>query len=387
MLPEVLQTNGFKTIAVSSIGNISPYFGLGRGFDHFIELYKEEKVMKKRQTIDLKTFQWDLHFKVQGDYVPISTSEDLNEFLFPLLEQNRTRDMFIFLWSMDTHSPYFHRDPEMTPFYPSQEIWSPRDVEDMHAEVDRKRFKGLYEDMLYYNDYHIGILMAKLKELDLFEKTLFILTSDHGEAFGEHGFNAHAREPYDEEIKVPLITKFPGSEFVGKVDGFVQHIDIFPTILEYANVSANSTSLQGKSFLPLLRDHIETNDFVFSELQITRMHPSFIALRTRNYKYIAVRPKKETLRQRLKERKTLWPFHRFTHKPIYLFDLRKDPEERVNIIDREKDLARSFHNRVQTILKENERIRRSLGKSNEGQEKPIDKEVAKQLHALGYFDE
>ena len=57
MLPETLQRRGFKTIAVSSMGNISPYFGFGRGFDHFVELYKEEAVMKKRQKVALKAFQ------------------------------------------------------------------------------------------------------------------------------------------------------------------------------------------------------------------------------------------------------------------------------------------------------------------------------------------
>jgi arylsulfatase A-like enzyme len=386
LLPEMMQIHGFKTIAVSAMGNISPFFGFGRGFDHFVELYKEETVMKKRQNVALKPFMWDKHFKVEGEGVPISTSEDINTFLFPLLEQNRTQDLFIFLWSMDTHSPYFHRDPQMMPFYPFQETWSPRDVEERHTEADRKRFRGLYEDMLYYNDHHLGLLIAKLRELDLFEETFFILTSDHGEAFGEHGFNAHAGEPYDEQIRVPLVTKFPKSEFVGKVSGFVQHIDIFPTLLEYAKISANAMDLQGKSFLPLLRDHRETNEFVFSELHITKMHPSFIALRTKDYKYMAVRPTNVTFWQWLKERKTRWPFSRVTHQPTHLFDLREDPGERVNIIDRERDVTRSFHERAQAIMKENGRIC-GLVRGNNGQAKSVDKEIAKQLQALGYLED
>ena len=77
---------------------------------------------------------------------------------FPSCKSGGT-NLFSLAWSMDTHNPYFQRDPEMMPFYPSQEIWSPREVEDMHAEVDRSRFKGLYEDMLYYNDYHLGVLI------------------------------------------------------------------------------------------------------------------------------------------------------------------------------------------------------------------------------------
>ncbi len=178
---------------------------------------------------------------------------------------------------MDTHSPYFHRDPDMArSCAPSDAVWSPMNFLKKYPEKGIQRLKSLYEDMIHYNDYHIGALIEKLKDLDLFEQTLFILTSDHGESFNEHGVISHRSIPYDELIKIPLIIKFPHPQFTGKVDGLVQQIDLAPTILEYLDIPENDMLIQGKSFLPLLRGQRKVNDFVFSEFQWDEKLPNFV---------------------------------------------------------------------------------------------------------------
>jgi arylsulfatase A-like enzyme len=383
--PEQLKLQGFTTIAVSSMGNISPAFGFGRGFDRFVELYKEEKVMARRERIRVKDSSWEKHFRVQTDEVPIATSEDINEFLFPFLEHNREEKLFIFIWSIDTHSPYFHRDMRLVRFCLSDEAWSPKAIESERTEGGLNRLKLLYEDMIYHNDYYIGLLIKKLKELNLFGQTFFILTSDHGEAFREHGFNSHGGAPYDELIQVPLVMRFPHSRFSGQISGLVQHIDVAPTVLEYAEVPRYGMLLQGKSLFPLLTNQGKVNDFIFVETQLSKKLQRFTALRDREYKYIEIQPGEFTFREWMKEREKLWPLAWFVFKPRSLFCVRDDPAEKINLIYHEEKTAKRFRSQMDLIRRCNWEELEGWERAGKKKVEP-DEAVAKQLQALGYFD-
>ena len=252
----------------------------------------------------------------------------------------------------------------------------------------------LYEDMIVYNDYHLGFLIEKLKEVGLHEETFLIVTGDHGEAFGEHGFNSHGREPYDELIRVPVIMKFPFSQFYGKVSSIVQHIDIMPTLLDFLKIpTGNNRSMQGRSLLPLLRDQIPINEYAFAEHWPGRQYLSHIAIRTEEYKFMAVRRRELSLRQWFRDRKKLWPSPWFVYKPLYLYDLKEDPGEKINIIHEEKNKTRRFHSLLKRILRNNGHVAQTFEKEKGVEEgldtkdvKKVDDEVLKQLKALGYFD-
>ncbi len=383
-LPAGLQERGFKTVAVSAIGNMSVPFGFGRGFDSFIELYREEKVIRKRKIIDIEKAGWDKrHFGGGVDGVPIPTSEDINEFIFPLLENHQGGNLFIFAWSMDTHDPYFHRDPGLARFCPPGELVSYREVKSIQAGSRMDRLKLLYEDMIYYNDHHLGRLLDRLKKLNLFDETFFILTSDHGEAFGEHGFNSHGREPYEEQVHVPLIMKFPGVRGGACVDNLVQHIDIAPTIMGQVCGGCGSPMGQGTNLMPSVHTPGQEGGFAFSEYQLQETSPKYLALRTRDYKYMEIRPGRWTFHASPKE-----IFHRFVWrvaKPWMLFSLKNDPAERVNIVRQERKLSKWFHARVDEICRDNEERSASLKRMKMGKGE-MDDPVARQLEALGYFD-
>jgi len=86
----------------------------------------------------------------------------------------------------------------------------------------------LYSEEMFTIE-NIGITCYQgISSYALLAMPLFILTGDHGEAFGEHGFKGHGSPPYEEQIRVPLIMKFPHSEFRGRTDAIAQHIDIIP---------------------------------------------------------------------------------------------------------------------------------------------------------------
>ena len=384
LLPEVLRQQGFSTMAISSIGNISPDFGFGRGFETFIELYKDEKVIEKRSKFEFERTGWDRRdFKVETDYVAVASSEDINEAIFPVLEKLGNRDLFILAWSIDTHDPYYHRDPRMARFCSSHDLWFYKDVKGVQTEEERDQLKQLYEDMIYYNDHFIGQLIRRLRDLKLMDQTLFILTGDHGEFFGEHGLNSHAGIPYDEVIRVPLIVRFPQAEFHGVASGLVQHIDVAPTILDYLKLPTRPEGLQGKSLLPLLREQVHVNEWTLAEYHLREELPKYVALRSIDYKYIEIFPGKLGLRPSLHElsQRLVWLFA----KPRMLFSLADDPGERSNITRLRPEVVRELHGRVKQTLLENKRRSRSLKRKTK-ERVDVDKDVARQLKGLGYFE-
>jgi len=278
-------------------------------------------------------------------------------------------------------------------FYRHDDILLTDDIQKAKLPEEIDVLRGLYEDMIVYNDYHFGVLIEKLKELDIYDNAFIVLTGDHGEAFGEHETTSHGRIPYDEQIRVPLIMKFPHSEFLGEISDIVQHIDIMPCILDYLKVPMDKVPLQGKSMLPLLRNGVKINDYTVAELWPGRQYLSYFSLRTNDYKYIAVRRPEIKLRQLAKDWRKLWPSPWFVYKPLYLFNLRKDSKETMNVIDEEKKIVRDFGSQTAEIVAANKKLMWMLENAHSGDkrskangDKATDAEVVKQLKALGYFD-
>jgi len=125
---------------------------------------------------------------------------------------------------------------------------------------------NLYDANLLWADWGVGELMDLLREAGVWDNTLFILTSDHGETFGEHGYRWHPACPYDEVIRIPLLIKFPGNAGpAGRVGALTQTIDLLPTIFDLYHVPYPADGIQGRSLMPLLTGEAEkVNDYIFS---------------------------------------------------------------------------------------------------------------------------
>ena len=96
-------------------------------------------------------------------------------------------------------------------------------------------------------DREIARLRSRLNELPGGANTLFVITADHGEAFGDHGHAGHGQSVYEEEIRVPLIILEP-RQIAGRVVKEPVHlIDVMPTVLDYAGIAVDSTAIQGRS--------------------------------------------------------------------------------------------------------------------------------------------
>jgi len=206
---------------------------------------------------------------------------------------------------------------------------------------------GRYDVGVKTVDEYIGILFEKLRELNLDRNTIIVLTSEHGEGLGEHGYFWHY-DIYDTEIHVPLIVKIPEHE--GKeIEEQVQSIDIMPTILDMLGNTIPAQA-EGTSAKSLIEGKIsEFNKYVFIERPLWEERQSFnphtdIAVRTKEWKLI-YRKSADTL-----GKISLWSKvsnQTFNISKFELYNLKEDPMEQRNVFDENPEIASTM---VQKVL-------------------------------------
>jgi choline-sulfatase len=110
---------------------------------------------------------------------------------------------------------------------------------------------GRYAGEVAFTDAHVGRILQALAELGLADSTVVILTTDHGEEFGDHGRKGHAHSLYSELVYVPLVVRVPGLA-PRRVRETVRSIDLYPTVCELAGLPVPE-QVAGQSFAPALR--------------------------------------------------------------------------------------------------------------------------------------
>ncbi|HZU84055.1 MAG TPA: sulfatase [Polyangiaceae bacterium] len=110
--------------------------------------------------------------------------------------------------------------------------------------------RDLYDGEIAYTDFHIGRVLDALEGSPLRERTVVVLTADHGEAFGEHGEYHHGRHIWEEIVRIPLIVFVPGAP-PRRIERRVSAVEIAPTILDLAGAPADPGA-RGRSFAPEL---------------------------------------------------------------------------------------------------------------------------------------
>ncbi len=149
----------------------------------------------------------------------------------------------------------------------------------------------LYDGEIAFTDHHVGRVLRRLEELGLAENTVIVLTSDHGEEFGEHGHMRHGYTLYEPAVRIPLIVRAPGLA-ARRVPDVVSNVDILPTVLglcgvryERAPGAKCAHPLQGRTLDPLLRGAPDAAREAVSEV---RWHDGqdMRALRAGDWKYL-----------------------------------------------------------------------------------------------------
>jgi arylsulfatase A-like enzyme len=128
---------------------------------------------------------------------------------------------FLYAHTRDPHQPY---DP-------------PAAWRRFSADAARARPVDLYDDEIRFNDHYFGELVERLEERGLYRDSMLVLTSDHGEEFGERGGSGHGFTLFEEVVRVPLVVKYPGNAGAGtSVEAPVSLLDVLPTVLATAGL-------------------------------------------------------------------------------------------------------------------------------------------------------
>lgn len=221
MLAELLRARGYRTVAVTEDAMLAAAVGFPRGFD----VYREYKTALRG---------------TQGH-----VTEVVDSALGWLAENHRQR-FFLFLHTYQVHGPYTP-PPEYDVFRTQ-----PAGLREDFAAARR----GYAGDLLY-TDAEIGRLLAGLDALGEAERTVVVITADHGEELGEHGVIGHTWYMTDPVLRVPLLIRAPGAIPAGvRVAGAVSLVDVAPTILELAGGDAASSPavMQGTSLVAHVAD-------------------------------------------------------------------------------------------------------------------------------------
>jgi arylsulfatase A-like enzyme len=175
-------------------------------------------------------------------------------------EWNRESPFFLWIHYMDVHYPFYPPE-EFRQQVTDRTVPNGRAISlngKMHedgAELTAEEvadLRALYRGEVRYTDHHIGELLAGLRERDCFDDTLFLVTSDHGELFGEHGLFGHPPSGYEESYHVPLVARGPTLPEGRTVDAPATLLDVPPTVTEVLDIDGDPR-WDGESLVPATR--------------------------------------------------------------------------------------------------------------------------------------
>jgi arylsulfatase A-like enzyme len=241
-LAEVLSQNGYETAAFTANQSYTDReFGLARGFAHF-EGRRTTPVVALRQATIGRLFADSINLTDylghEEKYASKTAARINTDFLEWLTSRDRPRPFFAFLNYFDAHAPYLVRDDIRSRFTSMPPMLREEaDLRNLSAE-EIKGLNDSYDATLAYLDAELGRLFAGLEALGQLENTVVVITSDHGEQFGEHRMMLHSSSLYTQVLHVPLMISYPGQvpEDV-RVPQFVSLRDLSATIFDLSGVT------------------------------------------------------------------------------------------------------------------------------------------------------
>jgi arylsulfatase A-like enzyme len=359
-LAEMLQRAGYRTIGFANNANVSPAFNFQQGFDEYhylapdfffgatepaaqLALYSGLRLVRERflaRYVDVR------HYYQPAEVVTAEVRHWLDG------RPAEREPLFLFVHYMDPHDPYF--------VHPFNGEGYARVANPNPPAAVAEKLHGLYKGEVTYLDEHLGVLFDDLRRRGLWDKTLVILTGDHGEEFREHGGWWHGTTLYDEQVHVPLLVKPPGTHAGRVLEEFATSLDIAPTVLAAAGLPLPG-QLQGHP-LPLDGGAPPARQSVFAEEDLEGN--VLQAVRTREWKLISANPDNPR-----------------GLAPEELYDLPRDPKEKTNVVG--------------SAPAEAEMMRAELGKSvlqarahaGASEQTEMDPATRQRLKSLGYIQD
>ena len=214
---EILREAGFRTAAIYRNGWVAPNFGFDQGF----EIYHRPASLPVPASVQRE------NPSLKGQGSDDSAVESVRTFLNVSAHER----WFLYVHLMDVHQ--YTYDEESALFGDS--------------------YSDIYDNSIRREDRMVEYILGHVADAGVLDKTLVVIASDHGEAFGERGFEGHARNVYGEVTEVPLILSFPFRLDPGLViETRTENVDIWPTLLDLLGLPPLEDA-DGRSLLPLIR--------------------------------------------------------------------------------------------------------------------------------------
>ncbi|MFC1502267.1 sulfatase-like hydrolase/transferase [bacterium] len=375
-IAEILHDHGMNTGAVISNFSMSKNSQLHQGF-HFYYC----------QTSRILNLFWGLVTKHSDTFNAIYRSgilrlnhfqlgSEINQTVYDWLDGNANSPMFLFINYMEPHEGAEYIPGSYGSRYDFtwdrwNKLW--KNGVDIEAVIHKKQnmtpeqLQVRYDWVdckLSYLDAQIGKLFDKLKEMDLYDNTMIVLVSDHGDLLGEHNSFNHTTDLYNELIWVPLIIKYPKNmDKKGVVEDYVQTVDIMPEVLTVMDIPIPE-EVQGQPIS-------EADHSIISELYRCNYRTMNLLNRERYFRDMkSIISKKDGLKyiQSTKENDS------------ELFNIIRDPREQQNLITKMPGKATQLDKNLNTWFRSFEPVSMDTTKT-----KKLDKDLKQKLKSLGYI--
>jgi len=367
-LAELLTSHGYMTGGVTAnTAWLSPSTGLDQGFNYYWWGKSRDSVLFLPTVCSvLLGSNSNNYLKRICGVTTVNSAKRINKIAISWLRKHRNQPWFLFINYMEAHgieylpSPYsklFTKPPK--PPFPL----NPEDSKVISASNEKvERLRSWYDNQLAFLDNQIALFFESLKDMGLFEETIIVVTSDHGELLGEHEDIGHEFWLYHELLHVPLIIKYPFKKHSGSIiHKIVQNTDIFAELLLQAGISIPS-NIQGQ---PLS----EVTHPIISEVERC---PIGAAIKPDRYDH--------DLKALYSKQIAGFKLIQSSDGRKELYHIKNDPTERNNILDFQK---------IEIIEKELSKYLASLQKLRATKQtykyKKLDGATIERLRALGYL--
>ncbi len=391
-LPKMLKDSGYHTAGFSNNSWISRAFGFANGFDAFYNLWQVVQYETDFANPDLQgTEKYGNALGLLNKGNPFVNlingiygnslwrrydygARRINRLAAKALERmDKRRPFFIFINYLEPHLKYAAPEPWFGKFLDkgtsrkkalgvNQDAWACMGGTARMTAEDFEILRALYDAELSYLDYRVGEFCRALRKKGLFDDTVLIITSDHGENLGEHGLMDHQFSLHDTLLRVPLIIRFPGIFNRGaRIKKMVQTTGILPTVCRLLGIEN-----KGKDLLQL--DSREA----FAE-------------------YLTPQPPSEILKKRYPGGDFSrfcrgltavysgdWKLISSTRGEYELYNLKEDPEETSNLFESRPAIFDALRDRLKGFQDSRPIVSGQTGEVAAG-------EVKKRLEALGYL--
>lgn len=378
-----LRENGYYTVAYTENSNASPVsLNIYKSFDFYKSFISEEKDPLSRFHMllyrvffgKIKLYDWillddfaptkilktKLYYPI---YYPIykkklwekkrastlTSVTVLEKFTSDLHKKNFSEPFFAWIHLMPPHEPYLPPEPFMGSFDLSQDLRT-FDEQFIYRRLVKERFekseqltereldllntyRARYDENILFCDKKFEKFMDQLNKMNKLDNTVIILSSDHGESF-EDKMVGHGAVLYEQVMNVPLVIKYPSRNSGMFINDLIEQIDIPATILDIANIPPPPW-MEGRSLTPLMNNQKIPPMPAFSmHLELNRgyghkIEKGIFAVWEGDYKLI----------------------HYLEQGRSLLFNLKKDPEEEDNLINKEPQTGKYLVSLIQDNLK------------------------------------